>query len=135
MKEEQVITQTDKKEEQVITQTGKKEDQVINDTDKKEEPVVTETQDAQSVQNVAQDMVSIKKQVEIMLQSRQSVEESENRISTLKGILTFLQKKYGQVLENSDDICEIGGMENTEQSVQKNKSDQRDKTNDAVYKH
>ena len=46
----------------------------------------------------------------------------------------FLQKKDGQVSESSDDIHKIDGMENTEQSVQENKSDQRDKTNNAVYK-
>ena len=117
-KKEEVITQTDKKEE-VVTQTDKKEEVVIL-TDKKEDQVINE--------------MSIKKQVETMLQSGQSVNESENRISTLKGILTFLQKKDGQVSESSDDICKIDGMENTEQSVQENQNDQRDKRNDPVYK-
>ena len=77
-KKEEVVTQTDKKEE-VITQTDK-EEEVVTLTDKKEDQVINE--------------MSIKKQVETMLQS---VEESENRISTLKGILMFLPKKDGQV--------------------------------------
>ena len=74
----------------------------------------------------------MKCQLRNRLQSGQSFEESENRINTLKGM--FLQKKDGQVWESSDDIHKIDGMENTEQSVQENQSDERDKRNDPVYK-
>ena len=37
-------------------------------------------------------------------------------------------------MESSDDIRKIDGIENTEQSVQENQSDQKDKRNDPVYK-
>ena len=53
----------------------------------------------------------------------------------MKGILTFLQKKDGQVSErNSDDIRKNDGIENPEQSIQENICDNTDKTDDAVYK-
>ena len=139
-----VASETDKKEEPVVTESQNKKpieaQQMVSEIENKEEPVVTETQnkkekEAQPMQNVPQDMVSIKKKVEAILQEGQSVEDSKVRIGTLKEILIFLQKKDGQVSEsNNDDIHKNDGIENTKQSVQENISDKTDKTDDAVYK-
>ena len=57
------------------------------ETKNKEQPIITDP-----VENVG----SIKKQVENMLQEGTSVEDSESRISTLKGILSILEKRMKQ---------------------------------------
>ena len=117
-------TENENKERLVATETEKEKEN-------KEQPVVTETEkenEEKPVENVG----SIKKEVENMLQKGKSVEDSETRISTLKGILPFLEKKDERVLEkDSDDICK---KEGTEISVQENVIDKTDDKADTVYK-
>ena len=72
-------------------QEGKSVEVVVNETEaetkNKEQLIITDP-----VENVG----SIKKQVENMLQEGTSVEDSERRISTLKGILSILEKRMKQ---------------------------------------
>ena len=100
---------------------------MVNETEaktkNKEQPIITDP-----VENVG----SIKKQVENMLQGGTSVEDSETRISTLKGILSILEKKDETVSEKDSDVtCKKKG---TNISVQENVIDNTDKTDDTVYK-
>ena len=94
------------------------------ETKNKEQPIITDP-----VENVG----SIKKQVCCnMLQEGTSVEDSESRISTLKGILSILEKKDETVSEKDSDVtCKKKG---TNISVQENVIDKTDKTDDTVYK-
>ena len=107
-------------------QEGKSVEVVVNETEaetkNKEQLIITDP-----VENVG----SIKKQVENMLQEGTSVEDSESRISTLKGILSILEKKDETVSEKDSDVtCK---KEGTNISVQENVIDKTDKT-DTVYK-
>ena len=108
-------------------QEGKSVEVVVNETEaetkNKEQPIITDP-----VENVG----SIKKQVENMLQEGTSVEDSESRISTLKGILSILEKKDETVSEKDSDVtCK---KEGTNISVQENVIDKTDKTDGTVYK-
>ena len=108
-------------------QEGKSVEVGVNETEaetkNKEQPIITDP-----VENVG----SIKKQVENMLQEVTSVEDSESRISTLKGILSILEKKDETVSEKDSDVtCKKGG---TNISVRENVIDKTDKTDDTVYK-
>ena len=108
-------------------QEGRSVEVGVNETEaetkNKEQPIITDP-----VENVG----SIKKQVENMLQEGTSVEDSESRISTLKGILSILEKKDETVSEKDSDVtCKKKG---TNISVQENVIDKTDKTDDTVYK-
>ena len=97
---------------------------MVNETEaktkNKEQSIITDP-----VENVG----SIKKQVGNMLQEGTSVEDSDSRISTLKGILSILEKKDETVSEKDSDVtCK---KEGTDISIQENVID---KTDDTVYK-
>ena len=118
---------SNKEQVQKKLQEGKSVKVGVNETEaetkNKEQLIITDP-----VENVG----SIKKQVENMLQQGTSVEDSESRISTLKGILSILEKKDETVSEKDSDVtCKKKG---TNISVQENVIDKTDKTDDTVYK-
>ena len=132
-KEQPIITDpvdnmgSNKEQVEKKLQEGKSVEVVVNETEAKTknkvQPIITDP-----VENVG----SIKKQVENMLQEGTSVEDSESRISTLKGILLILEKKDETVSEKDSDVtCK---KEGTDISVQENVIDKTDKTDDTVYK-
>ena len=132
-KEQPIITDplenvgSNKEQVEKKLQEGKSVEVVVNETEaetkNKEQLIITDP-----VENVG----SIKKQVENMLQEGTSVEDSESRISTLKGILLILEKKDETVSEKDSDVtCK---KEGTNISVQENVIDKTDKTDDTVYK-
>ena len=132
-KEQPIITDpvenvgSNKEQVEKKLQEGKSVEVVVNETEaktkNKEQPIITDP-----VENVG----SIKKQVENMLQEGTSVEDSESRISTLKGILSILEKKDETVSEKDSDVtCK---KEGNNISVQENVIDKNDKTDDTVYK-
>ena len=132
-KEQPIITDpvenvgSNKEQVEKKLQEGKSVEVGVNETEaetkNKEQLIITDP-----VENVG----SIKKQVENMLQEGTSVEDSESRISTLKGILSILEKKDETVSEKDSDVtCKKKGINI---SVQENVIDKTDKTDDTVYK-
>ena len=117
------------------TENENKEQPVVAETETenkdKEQPVVTETE-KENQEKPVENVGSIRKEVENMLQKGKSVEDSETRISTLKGILSFLEKKDEKVLEKDSD--DIHKKEGTEISKQENVIEKTDEKDDTVYK-